>query len=310
MDAHAFDGAQDLVPIVISVGIIDRTLLLFHLTIKDHLLFLRKIFGHLLFGSTKDERIQQLSQMLFSIGFSQLVDGNGKLLFEKLHRAQHPGIQKMHLRINVKRIVLQRRSAHAESIFRLQQTCCSRHLAGRILDRLRFIEQYIIQRQRTQDLDVAAQRAVRGDQDLGFRERLGLTDPGGPMMYAIGQRGGEFSDLILPVVDQGSGTNHQRPQLAFRTTKMLQHRQGLNGLSQSHVIGQNAAPSHFPQIIQPLKSGNLVRTQDGHQCLGGFDRLDLMLLPDPLVFFLQFDLLLRFVALCIQFIQHRHVITR
>ena len=134
--ALRFDRTQDLVPIIIPIRIIDRTLLLLHLTKQDHLLLFRQVFGHLLFGSTQNEWIQQLPQMFFSIGLAQFIDGNRKLLLEELHRSQHARIQELHLCIHIKRIVLQRRTTHANSMLGLQQARGSGHLAGRILDGL------------------------------------------------------------------------------------------------------------------------------------------------------------------------------
>ena len=56
--------------------------------------------------------------MVFTVGFPELINGNGKLLPEKLSIVPSKQVEKNSSGQNIKGIVLQRRTAHAKSVLR------------------------------------------------------------------------------------------------------------------------------------------------------------------------------------------------
>jgi len=76
------------------------------------------------------------------------------------------------------------------------------------------------------------------------------------------QTGGEFFELALPIVNQaGRGNNQGRPASLAISGGNIDN--GLQGLAQSHVIGQNASQTIGVQGTKPIETEFLVGAQ-GH----------------------------------------------
>src|SRR5690606_29905916 len=101
--------------------------------------------GYLLFGAAQQERVDQLAQLLLYIGFLEFIDRRGKLVHEKLPAPEQTGIQEVHLGIQIKGIVLQRGAAQGQPVFGLQQQRSLAYLRLGIFDRLRFVENDIVE---------------------------------------------------------------------------------------------------------------------------------------------------------------------
>src|SRR4030095_4208412 len=114
--ALAFNGTKNLIPVIITVSIINFSLLIFHFTEQNHFLFFRKVFCHLFFCAAKNKRIKDLFQMIFPVFFSKLINGNREFLAEEFHSSEQTWIQKIHLGKNVKSVVLKRRTTHAKAM--------------------------------------------------------------------------------------------------------------------------------------------------------------------------------------------------
>src|SRR6516225_10336336 len=104
--------------------------------------------------------------MVLAIRLAEFVNGNCKFLPEKFYASKHARIQEIHLSKNVKSIVLKRGTAHAQPMFGLKKRSGLGHFAGRILDRLRFIQNNIVEWNFNQELDIASQRAVGRYDDI------------------------------------------------------------------------------------------------------------------------------------------------
>src|SRR5262245_33852766 len=153
--------------------------------------------------------------MILPVRLPKLVDGYGELLAEELHRAQHPWVQEVHLREYVECVVLKRRTAHAQTVLGIQQAGGLRYLARRVFDRLRFIQDHIIEFDAHQQLNITAQRAISSDRDVMISQLVFYPRSGGAMMDAIAQLRREFPYLIFPVINKRGGANDQRLQSPF-----------------------------------------------------------------------------------------------
>ena len=92
--------------------------------------------------------------------------------------------------------------------------------------------------------------------------------PAGAVQGQDPQIGGHAPCLGLPVEQQGGGHDHQGwpvqpPGLLFHQ----QVRQGLRGLAQAHVVGQDAAQVVGAQVLQPGQAVRLVGAQGHSQTL-------------------------------------------
>ena len=94
--------------------------------------------------------------MILAVLFPEFINRNSKFLTEKFHRTQHTGVQEIHLCKNVKCIILQRRTAHAQPVFCIQQAGRLGHFTGRVLDRLGFIQDHIIKIHTHQQFNITA----------------------------------------------------------------------------------------------------------------------------------------------------------
>ena len=149
--------------------------------------------------------------MVFLIMFAEFINGDGKFIPEKFNAAQHTRVQKIHLGKNIECIVLQRRTAHAQTIFCIQQTGRPGYFAGRVFNSLAFIKHHIIKIDFHKQLYIAAQRAIGGNNNIvSFKMLLYSLRAIAAMVNMIGKLRGEFFDFIFPVKHQRGGTNHQR----------------------------------------------------------------------------------------------------
>ena len=86
----------------------------------------------------------------------------------------------------------------------------------------------------------------------------GLPLGGGAKDQPVGQLGGEFCQLLAPVVDQRGGADHQRGFSCGFLGNRCQKRDDLQRLAKAHFVRQNAAKAVAFQGFQPLKAGFLI----------------------------------------------------
>ena len=78
------------------------------------------------------------------------------------------------------------------------------------------------------------------------------------------ERGSKLGELSLPVADEARG-HHQEARLGEPSRELFAHeeRDGLQRLSETHVVGQHAARAENPQPLKPRQSLGLVGAKRG-----------------------------------------------
>ena len=122
---------------------------------------------------------------------------------------------------------------------------------------------------------VAAQQGVGGQNDVRV---LDLFEHAFAARTVDGQqpeRGDEFFRLSFPVGQDRRGHDNERGADVALVLHELDKRKGLDGFSQAHFIGQDAAEPVFLQEVQKTHALQLVGPQGGVEALGLGDLRDL-----------------------------------
>ena len=88
----------------------------------------------------------------------------------------------------------------------------------------------------------------------------------------------------------------------------IQHRKGLHGFTQAHVIRQNTAPAHIVEVTQPLVTGQLVRPQHSGYAFGCRYFWYVFKFFESFKFFVECKTEFGFVSVFIELINHTHVV--
>ena len=110
---------------------------------------------------------------------------------------------------------------------------------------------------------VARDQRIGGEDEVVIGDRLEILPAGWTMQDENSQAGRELARLIEPVGHQTRWSDDDR-RIGQMTARLLQRkqRQDLNGLAQSHVVGQHAAQTALREQFEPGKSLRLVRSQN------------------------------------------------
>ena len=161
-------------------------------------------------------------------------------------------------------MVLDRRAAHRQARAATEQPGGLGGLAVGVLDRLRLVEDQVVELDLAQHRHVPAQRAVGGEDHVPAGERVPLhvlhtaADAG---MIEDAQRGGEPRRLGEPVEDQGARDDEQRggqPLGGAPLPTRLEEREELDRLAEPHVVGQAAAEAEVLEEAEPAEPGPLI----------------------------------------------------
>jgi hypothetical protein len=134
-----------------------------------------------------------------------------------------------------------------------------------VLDRLRFVENHVIEVDAGERHSIATQRSVGNEHQVVL---LDLVHPAGPI------RTREVEDLqlrrearrfLLPVEQHGPRHNHKRrlplsPLVLARLSPRVQQREHDDRLAEPHVVGEAAAESELAKKRQPAERIALVGT--------------------------------------------------
>src|SRR5262249_23524314 len=151
--------------------------------------------------AAQDKWAQCLGEQLarLSIGVSR--DPAGEL--EDRRRAEHSGVQEFKHAPQFAQVIFDRRSAQRQTMVALQQPRGLRRSRVGVLDRLRFVENDVIEPYVFKQNRVFAQRAVGGQDQIIIVEMLqAFFLPELACMIEYSQLGGEGRSLLLPVKDE------------------------------------------------------------------------------------------------------------
>ncbi len=241
---HRLDPLQRLLDHrLVQCGLFGR-----QVAVDLHLQLVRQVLdnGGVGLEAAQDERPHQPFQPLGSQPILVAFDGQRKRLAEPGLRAQEPRVEELHDRPQLRQPVLDRRTGQGNTVGRSKLADGLRLLGVGVLDVLRFIEDHIAPGYLHQVLCIAPRQAIGADDHivlLGSGGEFAAPGPTAAVMHHHPQLWAKAMDLTLPVADDGGGTKHQRRSEAILSPFALVQQQcnGLDGLSQSHVVRQASA---------------------------------------------------------------------
>ena len=163
----------------------------------------RQLRRHLLLRPPQDERPQPARQQRQH----PVVSGpaRGARRREERRRAEHARIQEVEQAPQLAEVVLDRRAAEREPVIRLEQSRRLGRAGARVLDRLRLVQDRVVERDLLQVTDVPAQRAVGGQDDVVLGDAVEGVAPAAAGEIEHAQRRREARRFLLPV-------EHERPR--------------------------------------------------------------------------------------------------
>ena len=172
---------------------------------------------------------------------------------------QPAGHQKVEQRPQLAQVIFQRRAGQAQTLPGLQLPGSDGGLAAWVLDVLRFIENQQAIAVGAQCLEIARQQGVGGEDDLVLVDLLEQRAALRPVQRQYLELRGEARGFILPVGDQAGGHDDQRRLLQTPGVELAEDMaKGLQGFTQAHVIGQQAADIQLGQALHPGQALQLV----------------------------------------------------
>jgi len=194
-------------------------------------------------------------------------------------------------------VVFDRRAGQRQAVAGAEQARGLGGLALGVLDRLGLVEHGIVERGLAELLDIATHQAIGRDDQVVVVESAVVLVAVGPGIGQHAQLGGELLRLIDPVKHDAAWHDDDRGQVLDRCRQIdvlprfagdvqvvqvrfdaelagLDHREDLDGLTQAHVVGQDAAHREASQEGQPAQAVRLVRPKRPAEGLGRFDGVD------------------------------------
>ena len=142
-------------------------------------------------------------------------------------------------------------------------------LALVVLDELGLVQHEHVPVERGVLVELQAEQRVGGDDDGGVADR---RRPGRcrrrawvSRMVRTATPGAKRSGLPVPVLHDAGGGDDQEPGVGIGLQHVQEQRQGLDGLAQAHVVGEDAAQAVGVQERQPVQALLLVVPQRGLQ---------------------------------------------
>ncbi len=107
-------------------------------------------------------------------------------------------------------MILDRRSTEREPVIRREQSRGFGRAGARVLDRLCFVQDRVVEGDFLQVADVPSQRAVRGQDDVVLGEAVEGVAPAAPGEIEHAQRGREARRFLLPVEHERTRHDDER----------------------------------------------------------------------------------------------------
>ncbi len=168
----------------------------------------RQLRRDLLLGAPQQERAQRHRQPLAGL--------RRELACRTAHGAEvrqapeEPRIQELEQAPELAQVVLDRRAGRDQPMPRPHAAHGARAGRVRVLDRLRFVEDAVVELDRRESIDVALERAVRGEHDVELREGRRVAAAFGAVELEDREPRGEAGRLFAPVVEQGTRHDDER----------------------------------------------------------------------------------------------------
>ena len=192
------------------------------------------------------------------------VDRHEEGPFELRLRAEEPGVQELHDRPQVADVVLDRRAGERDAVGGGERAGGARLLGLGVLDVLGLVEHDRGPADGPEVLEVTQQQRVARDDDGMLARRLQERLSPAAAHAVVDERlqgRREALRLALPVADDRSRTHDERGPLVARASLGEQQAEGLDGLAETHVVGQARAEAPGPEERQPRVAALLVRPQ-------------------------------------------------
>ena len=197
---------------------------------------------------------------------------------ELLRRSEQSWIDEIENGPEIAKPVLDGRAGKRKLRLRLQLLGDPRLLGVRILDGLRFVEHNQAPGGFRNPWNTQ-QRAVAGNHQIHILQTLGREglEIGGRQRRRMGderiQTRRKAFQLRRPVGEKRSGRNQKTwlPLVAILVSQHQQQREYLNGLAQSHIVGEAGPETELGEQIKPAHAHLLIGTQRAVQSRAGID---------------------------------------
>ena len=238
-----------------AYGVVDGSLRLAEVAAKHQVCARGELRRHISLEPSEDEGPDPLSEVSRSPAVST-ADGLGVSLVEVAPSAEESRIDEVHLTPKLIQSVLHGGACQGDAEVGADAECGLRDLALRILDGLGLVEDHHVPLDLLEQLSITAEQGVCGDRQVGVLVQLALR----AMVDVYREVGAEPVGLCSPIVQHAPGSDDQGLS--------LDHRQGLDGLSQAHIVGQHSANPGLTKEVQPGDSFGLVGPQVAGEPLG------------------------------------------
>ena len=205
------------------------------------------------------------------------VDRARVALLELVERAEEAGAHEVEDRPDLGEAVLDRRAGQREAAIGLEALRRARRRAERVLDVLRLVEDRVAEIELREDLLVAAEERVARDDDVGVLELVGALLAIAAVPDDVLERRRELVELALPVRDDARRRDDERLELLLavglrvlldRALHGEEQRDRLDRLSETHVVGEDAARADLVEEPEPLEALLLIRTERAFRLRG------------------------------------------
>ncbi len=196
-----------------------------------------------------------------------------RVSFSVLRRPEEPRHEVVEDRPQVFRAVLHRRAREAHAALGGELERGARGLRLGIADDVRLVEDHRAVLDRAEQLDVALEDVVAGQQQALLGQPLHRLDAVEAEVRVHRHFRAELLALVDPVVDHRARRDHQ-VDAGVLLVAVQDEGQRLHGLAQAHVVGEHAAQAAVGQEHHPVEAGVLVLAQRGVEALGQLDVRD------------------------------------
>src|SRR6185437_1536739 len=228
----------------------------------DNLSLGRQFAGNRVLGPTQQKWGHALCQRPSACAMAILFDRRPVVPLKLSFLTQQSRLCEIKQGPQLSEVILDGGAGQGQTVLGAQRTGHGRYFGTRIFDRLCFVENDEVVIVREQHFAVELQQRVACYYDVDLVDELeGLSAAAAVQDQAV-ELGREAVQLLLPVAE---GAHRRNDQGGFAQASLLflerQVREGLDCLSQSHIVGKDAAKMVPPQKLQPAETFLLVRTQ-------------------------------------------------
>ena len=269
---HVPEQAQHLAALALEHAVVELAVGRLELHLEDLLLLGRQVLRHELLGAAQHERAHAAAQGRHPLGVLPGLDGGHVGLAEPAvarEQARHDDAQQ---RPQVAEGVLHRRAGDGQPEGGAQVAGHRVHLRGAVLQELCLVEDHPAPVESAVLAGVDPQERVAGDHHVRPRHLVrhgGAALAGGGVQDAHVEVRGELLGLGRPHGHHGARRDHEeRRPLGPGLARVGEEREGLDGLAQAHVVGQDPAEVLLPQEREPAQALLLVGAQVGLQAGG------------------------------------------